>query len=137
MVEPAPAAFVFNYTRTFVLCQERDSAANSQGKTYKRLERLYPILAIMSSGAGCAPQGISQNCRCTVIASDRRERSNLLTWPNEIASSLRSSQWQAEYSESGLGVRWAPSRSLEGPQRGQKGLEFLAAIVAALQVVLL
>ena len=40
------------------------------------------------------------------------------------------------YSESGLGVRWAPSRSFEGPQRGQKGFEFFVTIVAALQVVL-
>jgi hypothetical protein len=40
------------------------------------------------------------------------------------------------YSESRLGVRWAPNRSFEAPQRGQKGFKFLAAIVTALQVVL-
>ena len=34
----------------------------------------------------------SVNAAPSVIASDRRERSNLPTWPNEIASSLRSSQ---------------------------------------------
>jgi hypothetical protein len=52
MVEPAPAAFVFNYTRTFVLCQERDANLPQirTGRTYKRLERLYPILATLSRG---------------------------------------------------------------------------------------